>query len=83
MGVLRVLAMGEKEFMKRVKKENFKCIDCYVRGETNKAYYLEFGVGKKKWLPKAHVTVGRGGGKLGACDVVVIPEWLARDRKIG
>jgi len=50
-------------------------ISCEVMGETNAAYRIYDGT-TTEWIPKSQVELHREGRNT----VVVMPEWLAKDK---
>jgi hypothetical protein len=56
-------------------------LECWVRGETEKAYLIETDTGKG-WVPKSQCEVERGVNGHGAMDSIQLPEWLAQEREL-
>lgn len=50
-------------------------IACEVKGETANAYRIDDGT-KTEWVPKSQVELHREGKNT----VMVMPEWLAREK---
>ena len=53
-------------------------LECWVRGETDKAYLIETDMGKA-WVPKSQCEVERDSDDKAT---IQLPEWLAQEREL-